>query len=268
MTLAEAHIELQARLRRLTSAGVAALWASLPAYDEGNVDEWLTKVLPIVAAAQRQSVSLTEGYLARALERQPIGADADQLIGAAVRNGVAPEEVYRRPFVTAWTALKNGTVYDDAIAAGLARATSTAEMDVQLSHRGTLAAVGREDDRIRGFRRVTDGNACVLCRMASTQRYHKDALMPIHNHCGCTVAPLTDTDPDGHVVDRDLLAQLKGSGEAEQLAKQQKALRARKREADQEAARDDVALDTQDHGELGPVLVNGNQHFTSEHELH
>lgn len=240
MTLAEAQILLQARLRGLTESAVARLWAALPSYHEHNVDQWLTQVIPLVEAAQRQSVHLTDAYLARATERQPVGADADKLIGAYVRNGTPPEEVYRRPFVTVWSSLDAGNGLAAAVSAGRARATSTAAMDVQLSMRSTLMAVGEADSLILGYRRVPDAGACEFCRAAAGQRYTTGQLMPLHNRCGCGVDVITEANRGDF------------SG---------------KPENDLSVVREGVHAAVREHGELGPVLVDGTQHFTDEHEL-
>ena len=224
--LAAAHILGQQRLREVASKGTERIWEDLPGYDRENVDEWLSKVLPLILAAQRQSVALTEAFLARAVGRLPLGADPAEVTGAGVRAGAQPEDVYARPFVTVWTALKAGREWEDAVAAGLARATSTAATDVQLSMRGTLRAVGEADDLILGYQRVPDGNACTFCKLVSGQRYHTSQLMPIHNHCGCGVDVITGAErPDftGR-LDNDTVA-------------------------------------VREHGELGPVLVDPAHNF-------
>lgn len=183
-----AHIEAERRIRVQTTQALAAIWRRLPGYDEQDVAEWLARALPVVLAGQRASVSITNAYLARVLGAPPAAVDLEQLTGAGVRNGVAPAEVYRRPFVTVWTSLQNGTPWTDAVAAGLARATATAAMDVQLAMRAT-AQDTMQRAGVTTYSRVPDGNACPLCVVASMNVYKTGDLMPIHNHCGCGVAP-------------------------------------------------------------------------------
>lgn len=252
--LAQAHILAEEKLRRAVSGALAGIWAALPGHDERNVEEFLAAALPVVNAGQRQSVALTEAYLARAVGRRPLGIDPEDVIGPAARNGTPPEEVYRRPFVTVWTALKAGTEFAGALDSGLARLTSTAETDVQLAMRETLREVGQLDDAIYGYERIPDGAACDLCLIASTQRYHVSDLMPIHNRCGCGVGVITDPTV-GQVIDRERLAELKQRGAVKKITDQRRRARTNRGRETPEAA---VAQ----HGELGPVLVDANHDFT------
>lgn len=237
--LTEAHIAAQERLRQFAAAGVVAAWTGLPGYDEQNVPEFLSKAVPVVDAAQRAAVSVTEAYIARAIGRRTIGVDAQRLIGAAVRNGTAPAEVYRRPFVTVWSALKDGTLYEDAVRAGLERASVAAETDVQLSMRQTLTEVARVDRTILGYRRVPDANACEFCRLVAGQRYRTDQLMPLHPRCGCSV----------DVITAENRHEFTGNPSN-----------------DLSVTENGVTAAVREHGELGPMLVDGADHFTTEAE--
>lgn len=183
--LTKAHIAAEAELRRLVKQATVAIWRGLPGYDRADVETFVDAIVPIIEAAQRQSVALTEGYLARALERQPLGLDPAALSGAAVRNGATPAEVYARPFVTVWTALKDGRPYEDAVAAGLARATETAAMDVQLSARATFDRAIDLDDNIYGYQRVADGDACAFCQEVDGAYVKASAgfAFALHNNC-------------------------------------------------------------------------------------
>lgn len=225
--LTQAHITAQERLRAITTVAVANAWRHLPGYDENNVQQWLDAVVPIVVAAQRQSVAVTNAYLARALKTGPAPVNAAQ-VAAAARNGTSPTTVYRRPFITVWTALQNGTPWTDAVDEGLHRATAAAATDIQLAARATFAAVQDADPGIRGYRRVPDAGACQFCLTVAGAIVKSARAMPLHPHCGCSLEPVIDTVADTPLPDT-------------------------------------VAV--HDHGELGPVLAAPGQHFTTEHEL-
>jgi hypothetical protein len=238
--LAEAHMEAEARLRWTVEKALTGVWASLPGHDRANVDEWLSTVLPAVATAQRASVAVTEAYLAQVLGRPPIGVNQEDLIGAAVRNGTPPATVYERPFITLWGGLGNGLTFEDASRKALARATSTAAMDVQLSMRATANAVGLADDGIYGYARAADSGACQFCVTVDGAYVKSADAMPLHNHCGCGLEPLTEPHrgavllPDGRRVREYAYGPL---------------------------------VEVHRHGELGPVLTGSGDHFTNQSEI-
>lgn len=222
-SLADAHVDAQARLRAIVVRTVQQIWGDLPGHDRQNVDEWLSKVLPVVLTAQRTSVALTEAFIAHSLGRRPVGVDPSMLVGAAVRGGVPPEEVYTRPFVTLWTALGDGSQWADANALGLNRAESTAAMDVQLSMRSTSQAV-QDTGGIYGYRRVANAGACRFC-VSLNGAYVKDAsAAAMHPRCGCGLEPLTEPHP--------------------------------------RASRLPSGVRVEQHGELGALVTDPHQHFT------
>lgn len=243
--LVRAHILGERRLREGAAAALIRIWQGLPAYDRPNLDQWLSEALPVVEAAQRQSVALTNAYTARAMERQPLGLDLHELIGAAVRGGTPPDVVYERAFITVWSALKGHTEWAEAVDEGLARATSAVEMDTQLSMRATADAVERADPNLYGYRRVANPTACDFCKEVDGA-YVKGSsgfVMGLHNHCNCSLEVLKEPHkgavnlPDGTEIRPYAYGPLN----------------------------DNVAL--QQHGELGPVLVDPHEHFTSSADL-
>jgi hypothetical protein len=229
--LVNAQIEGQARIRRIVARSLTDIWSELPNYDRSAVDQWLSKALPVVRAGQIQSVNLTNAYLAAALQSQPIPLDTSQLTGASVRNGTPPEVVYERPFITLWSALQDGLDYSAAVDKGIARAVDMSSYDVQGAFRATAAEIGGQSDKIFGFERVPDANACQFCLVASTQRYHSDDLMPLHNHCGCGIKPLTTEASASGVINRDLYRELKAEGAMDRITIQRQIPGYRKRAA-------------------------------------
>jgi len=236
MALADRQILLNQRLRASTDAAVRRIWGSLPNYDRPSVDQWLSQVLPVILAAQRQEVALTEAYLTAALDRPVQGVDPAELIGKAARGGTDPEEVYTRPFIHVWQGLSQGRPYVEAVNVGLARATSAAATDVQLAMRDTLKAVGEIDPAIAGYQRVADPGACEYCLLLDGAQFRTEDPMPIHNFCGCGVEPVVYT---------------RGFANRNNLAKFN---------ADKASIPDGVKVN--DHGELGPILGDPDQHFT------
>lgn len=227
--LTEAHIQAQAQLRALIAGAVGTAWQGLGSWDKADVPRFLNAAVPVVLAGQRHSVNLTNAYIARSLDRGPLPLDLTALTGAALRNGTPPQEVYRRPFVDVWGALKSGQVFEDAVAKGLARASSSAEMDVQMAMRATANTVGEADDGIYGYIRVADGGACEFCQAVDGAYIKFADAMPLHNRCGCGLEPLTAPHP--------------------------------------RAARLPSGVAVHEHGELGPMLGSPDHDFTTTSQL-
>jgi hypothetical protein len=189
---AHSHILAQERLRTVVSRAVERLWTGLPGYDAINVPQWLGGVVPLVLAGQFQSAALTQAFVTQRLGRPVSALPA---VGADVRNGTDPDEVYRRPFVQLWAALKEGVQWQDAVDGAGARAVSSAEMDMQLASRGTFGRLQQADDGIFGYIRVADGGACQFCAEIDGAYVKDGDAMPLHNRCGCSLEPLTAPHP-------------------------------------------------------------------------
>lgn len=187
----DAQIAAQQRLREIVIRAVGNAWKGLGSYDAPDVGRFLAVVIPIIFAAQRRAVSLSDAYVARVLGRGPLGVDPEPLI-EALRGDTTPQTVYRRPFVTVWSDLGEGRPYGDAVRAGLARAEAAAAMDVQLAHFAGLQAVQDADPVVRGWRRRADPGACAFCVMIDGAKVHRADASPLHNRCGCGLEPLTE----------------------------------------------------------------------------
>jgi hypothetical protein len=220
-----AYQALLARIRSTTSSRIVRVFGNLTAYDERDVDGFLERAVPIVERGQAEAVRATDAYMARAIGAEVVGLDVVDLTGPAVRAGTELEVVYRRPFVTLWSGLAKGREFAEALGAATARLESTAETDVALSTRAAAVEYARAEPKVTGFRRVTDGRACTLCAIASTQRYGREELMPIHARCGCTVRPLGRGDRDAM---REVMRELKFDPRYDDLLQSQAASRARK----------------------------------------
>ena len=228
-TLISAHLMTQARLRQIVHGAVATLWQGLGSYNEEDVEYFTDLVTPVVYAGQQQAVALTEAFVARRMKKAAVGLAVGGLTGASVRSGVALYEVYRRPFVTVWSALDKGELWEDAVSAGEARATESAEMDVQLSHRATYDALQQEDPRIKGFRRKANPGACSFCQLVNGAYVKSAGAMPLHPRCGCGLDPI---QTDNFTV----------SSTPEGVA-------------------------VHEHGELGPVLADPAHSFTGPSDI-
>lgn len=237
-------------------------WAALPSHRDADVAAWAEQVTRVVAAAQQQSAADTIavfeliGQMVTG-ERQVSGVDPADFTTTAVR-GTPAAEVYARPGTETWTNLAQGKAYDVAVQAGQRRAVSLATTDLQLARTHAARRVAAAVNGVVGYRRtLTGAENCALCLVASTQRYTKGTLLPIHPGCDCGVAPIFgDADP-GQVINRPLLErthEVIGDtfGGIDRGARQIPATDINYR---------DVIV-VHEHGEIGPVLSVRGHDFT------
>lgn len=210
--LTEAYDSQVHAIRQQITAFGQAYWDSLPHYRASAVEDMIEAITPRVAAGQLRIADLTRAYLAQCARElgwkvvlPPI--DQDEIRGA---RGVDPRIVYRRPAVDVYTALAAGKPLPQAAAEGRLRLTQLIGGDMQ------LAKVHASRQSMRGYpaegqfyRRVLTGREnCALCVVASTQRYYRGDLLPIHPGCDCDVQPLPPGLAVNQVIDEDLLEQV------------------------------------------------------------
>jgi hypothetical protein len=259
--LAAAVANAQATIRERVLAVVLGMFTGLGSWRDGDRDRFVAAVVPLITGAQRQAASLMDAYLSAILSDmhdvpiRPAGAIPDV---ARLRGGVGPSEVYGRPFNDVWSELARGRDLSQAVAAGRLRTEQITTTDLQLAKTHAAQAVLETDDRVVGYRRVLTGSeSCGLCVIASTQRYHRGELMPIHPGCDCGVAPIVgDTDP-GQIINAPLL---EGAHQA---------IQDRFGVSDRSARALDyrTVLITHEHGEIGPVLARRGDEFTGPSDL-
>lgn len=210
--LTEAYDSQVHAIRQQITAFGQAYWDSLPHYRASAVEDMIEAITPRVTAGQLRIADLTRAYLAECARElgwkvvlPPI--DQDEIRGA---RGVDPRVVYRRPAVDVYTALAAGKPLPQAAAEGRLRLTQLIGGDMQ------LAKVHASHQSMRGYpeegqfyRRVLTGREnCALCVVASTQRYYRGDLLPIHPGCDCGVQPLPPGLAVNQVIDEDLLEQV------------------------------------------------------------
>jgi hypothetical protein len=251
------------RLRRQLVRYLTATWGALDDYRTANIEAFAASVVPVVQGSLRQMGVMTDAYLASVEtaatgERtSPVGAPT--LTTEALR-GVPAAEVYQRPGVTVWTALSEGKEFPVAWEMGLARLLSIGTTDLQLAKTHTVRDILRRKDNVRYYRRVLEGReSCGICVVASTQRYKKGDLLPIHGGCDCGVLPIYGEDP-GRVIDPELLDDIYDRLDDRHLVDQT-------RKGSDDVPRFQDVLVTHHHGELGPVLTRKGDHFTGPDDL-
>lgn len=261
----DAYRRSSERLRQHIIRYLTLAWGNLDDYRTADIERWVAQIVPVVEGSLRQMASMTDAYLA-AVETvttgeraAPIGAETPT---TETLRGVPASEVYQRAGVTVWTALSTGIEFPDAWQQGIDRATSIATTDLQLAKTHTSRSILARKTNVSGYRRVLEGaRSCGLCVVASTQRYRKGDLMPIHGGCDCGVLPIYGTDDPGQVINPDTL-----DGIHERIADRFGGIDEGARGRDGIPDYRDVLV-THNHGEIGPVLSRKGDAFTSPRDL-
>ncbi len=186
-------------------------WTAYADLDDVSAGRFEAAATTIVGGAQRRTTSLAAGLM-QANDRI-LGQTAKLEIPVPeIRNGIPLAEVYHRSIVTARVAVSKGTPYAAAMAQGRARAVQTAKTDVILTNRGAMDSGKDGRPWVVGYRRTLTGKSCAFCATASTQRYKRADLQPIHPACDCGIAEIFGREDPGQIINRDLLDDLKAEG--------------------------------------------------------
>jgi len=249
---------------RLRSA-LSRVFRGLGSWRDPDADRFVGQAVPLVQGAQRVLATMTSAYNAcqasLALSRVVAPPAVREAAMLNLRTGVTPSQVYRRPFVTLYTALANGVPFGAALHRAEHRLEQIAEFDLQQTYaeaaRDAMTLLP-EELAPSGWRRVLVGEEnCALCVVAATQRYEVAELNPLHPNCDCRIEPVFDEV--AHVLEPDLLDAVKDAI-AELTGTVDGSLR-------RHDLRRLLVSMTPEHGELGPVLVRPRDHFTTAAEL-
>lgn len=214
--LAQRQVVRQQGLSAKAESTVTRLWGSVSDVSDAQQARFARQAGRAVGAIREASAGGTVAYLVTyesLVTGEPVEPSLDVGQVASELRGVPIGEVYERPFITARTSLGEFGDMGRALQAGLSRARSIASTDVVLAQNVAAVEHMKQRSRVVGYRRVPNAGACQLCMMASTQRYNRAQLMPIHDHCHCGVIPIIGSTDPGQVADKKLLAQLKSNVE-------------------------------------------------------
>lgn len=231
--LLDAYQVRVAQIRDYTTSTLGAVWSGLGSWRDADAARFARVAVPKVRAAQIATARVTAQYLGGTVAR-------DEVLGARRVDRVVE---FMRPADVVWSSLASGLSIQDAVKAGGVRLSALVEADVQLAKtvqsRSSLVQGGH-----RKYRRILSGSEnCAICLIASSNLYSTRDLMPIHDHCDCSIEPADRVEPVS--FDPSMLAGR--TTVVESLG--------------------DVATDYMDliavreHSELGPQLVWAGQHF-------
>lgn len=249
----------------LKAAGTVARqsFVNLGSWRDPDIDRYLKAIEVPLAGAKRQAANLQLAYYRESAKQagQKFVAPkltTSDLVTSALRNGADTRTVYTRPFVELRTALSKGRTVSESIEAGAVRAESLATTEIELARRSAGLFAREGNTNIFGYLRVLSGlENCALCSVASTQRYSRGDLLPIHPGCDCGEEPIYgNSDPEEFIEDQLL------DGTSEPLDSRFGAF-------DDGDEPSDYTKDiiVREHGELGPVLTIRGQSFTGPSDI-
>lgn len=259
-----AYLNTKAATTQRVTTLVERQWNLLDSYRDADIKRFASRVSPVVDGAQSQIGIMTDAYLAK-LESavtgktvKPLGLSKSLFTTDALR-GVSTMEAFERPGSTIWFGLSEGKPLDMLIGKALNRALDIARTNLQLASTHSARAVLKTKQNVVGYRRVlTGGESCGLCYVASTQRYHKKDLMPIHPGCDCGVSPIYGASDPGQVISSNAVLE---EGASKRF-NEDSFKNGQARTAD---LRSKVVV--HEHGEIGPLLAVEGQSFTGPSDI-
>lgn len=260
--LLDAYNRVSSRLVRGAGERLAAGFVSLGSWRDEDYNKFLPLALSTMTGAKLQAARLQVAFYGEIAKLNGQSFTAPEIVPAsyttaALRNGATDADVYRRPFIDLYTNLSNGKSVSESIQAGANRISSIASTDVQLARRNAGFSARGGNRRIVGYARTLTGQEnCALCFVASTQRYTRGELMPIHPGCDCGEMPIYGNTDPGQVIDEV------------RLGATHDAVESRFGISDPGARAPDYSkIMIREHGELGPMLTVADQNFTGPKDL-
>ncbi len=248
-------------------------WNGLGSWRDADYERMLKVLVPRIEAGQQKISDLTDAYIRR-LAVEEFGSIRNGLPFSAsteALRGVPATEVYHRPFASTYTALSEGKSVTAAVSAGAERLADLVSTGMQLAKTHSARnAVGRS--RFQGFQRVLTGREnCALCVIASTQRYHRGDLLPIHPGCDCDCKPYYG-EFDQQVINPTLLdeaySEIATHLDHVSVGRDARDLGLGKTDAKGRQLSDFTDLIvTHEHGEIGPLLSWRDYTFTSAEDI-
>lgn len=280
-TLAEirdGYNRLNTRLVRGAGTLAGNVFRQLGSWRDDDIARYITLVGPQIDGLKQQAANLQAAYYQEVAKANgesftPAATRSSELTDEVLRNGPSAQEVYRRPFVELYTALSSNQLLRTAVERGAARAASIAETDIQLASRLAGLKQRQGNNNIVGYRRVLTGSEnCALCAIASTQRYTRNNLKPIHPGCDCGEEPIYgDFDP-GQVIDQGGLDSIHEAlqtqlGVTDYQARDAQIGKLVQYEDNVRLADFTEIIATREHGEYGPTLTWRDQKFTGPNNI-
>jgi hypothetical protein len=243
----------------LDGAGLVAKnqFLKLGSWRDEDIQRYAGAMIPEMDNAKRTMANYTSSYYGKVAgldgkKLKKLSVPATKLVTENLRNGTTADMVWERPFKEMWGSLKKGNNFTDSLNLGAARANSIARTEMQLAKREAGLYVRNGNSNIVGYLRTLSGaENCGMCYLASTQRYNRGDLLPIHPGCDCGETPIFGDTDVGQIIDDERL-----NATHEAVAERFGQFDTGGREIDYRK------ITIHNHGELGPYLGVKGQKFT------
>lgn len=273
--LADAYDTQVHQVRSLLEEYGREVWQSMPNYRDSAVDSMVRALVPRVRAGQLQTAELTRAYIAACARELGYKLNIPAVDSSFVSGsrGVPAEVVYQRPATTVYTSLAQGDTLDKAAKSGGVRLMDLIGGDLQMAKRNQSQRSMRASG-VKQYRRILTGREnCALCTIAATQRYWVEDLLPIHPGCDCSTGPLPDGVDWGQVIDphaleaaHDAVSQHLGTSDRGGRTPDYRHVLLSS-DGGNLTVSGTRLVQVKQHGEYGPVLTWGTQHFTGPRGL-
>lgn len=259
------------RVRKKLVAASVAHWNGLGSWGDADFQRTLKALVPRIEAGQQEIANLTDAYIRRlaVAEFGSIGNGLPVAASTMALRGISAVTAFHRPFSSMYAALGDGKSFPDALDAGRSRLVDLVSSGSQLAKTHAARGAMRRSGFTKFQRVLTGRENCAMCVIASTQRYHRGDLLPIHPGCDCGVKPLVVDDGDDYQIINEPLLESTHAQIASKLGDSDRGARllgVGKFAQSQLSDYTDLIL-AREHGELGPVLTWRTDKFTGSKEI-
>lgn len=242
---------VEALIRLLT-----ALWRGVAnPYDADEVDKFVRDAGAAVVRSRRYAAGVSDAYMRQVLQLMEVPHVGVPEPVPDTPRGIPTSKEYVRPVKEYRRARLEGLDKLLADDRAIARAERLASMDIALAARDARASRLALAEDVIGWRRIihpelsaepghAPGPVCGLCLVASDRVYTKVNKQQLHDRCRCTILPVTRAQDPGASLHASTLGRIykdAGGTDRQALAK--------------------TRYRVEEHGELGPVLVNAEHAF-------
>lgn len=258
--LIDSYTVRQSAIQTQAEVQAVAAYAEVDFYDTAQVRAAAQTAAGVSAYATNATAGLASQFYLVAAGLMggpaPSASVASVDVGAVRGPGVDPVDVYGRIAKRYQFDITRGFDPSNAAADAGRLLLQTIGADLMLAQRSAMSKMLNSTPGVTRYRRVvrpelSTTGVCGLCLAAADHVYRKADLLPIHHRCKCIVLPIVDAEAKVPEYVNDVtLSELYDAADSTS-GRELKKIRYR----------------VEEHGELGPVLVQQGHRFTGPTDL-